>query len=110
MPVAAPSALNPPATLQISDWETAAKRLLRSEMTRRQWRYQRLSLELKLKLGIEESTAQLTRKVSRGKFSAGFLLACLEVLGVEAVRMADVRASMPKADKTGVATAKTGKS
>jgi len=105
-----PYAPNQPATSQISDWENAAKRLLRTEMTRRRWRYQRLSLELKLKLGIEESTAQLTRKVSRGKFSAGFLLACLEVLGVEEIRIAEVRTSMPKAVNTGYATAKPAKS
>ena len=46
----------------IPEWEDAAKRLLRVEMARRGWRYQRLALELKVKLGINESAAQITRK------------------------------------------------
>jgi hypothetical protein len=75
----------------VTAWEVAAKRLLRAEMSKRGWRYQRLALELKLKLGIVESTAQLTRKVNRGKFGAGFLLACIEVLGISDVRMSEVR-------------------
>ncbi len=85
----------------IPEWEEAAKRLLRVEMARRGWRYQRLALELKLRLGVVESTAQLTRKINRGKFSAAFLLACLEVMGVTDLPMAGIRSSIPGAGKTG---------
>ena len=79
----------------IPGWEEAARRLLRVEMTKRNWRYQRLAMELKTKLGIVETTEQLTRKVNRGKFSAGFLLACLEVMGISDIQMADVRKFVP---------------
>lgn len=91
----------------IPKWEEAAKRLLRVEMTKRGWRYQRLALELKLKLGVLETPAQLSRKINRGKFSAGFLLLCLEALGVAELRMEEVNTyvsgpsgSHPRTEKT----------
>jgi len=108
MPENVPPAPNQPATVPMPAWESAAKRLLRTEMRRREWRYQRLSSELKVKLGIVESAGRLNRKVNRGRFSAGFLLACLEVLGVEEIRMADVCASMPEKARLGADAAATG--
>ena len=41
--------------------------------------YKQLSRELE-KFGIYESPGQLNRKVNRKKFSAAFLLACLEAI------------------------------
>lgn len=70
-----------PGPYPIPGWELRAKRLLRTEMARKGATYKTLARELE-KLGVFESPAQLNRKVTRGKFSAGFLLACLAALGV----------------------------
>lgn len=48
-------------------------------MKQRRVGYKALSRELE-KLGIYESPGQLNRKVNRKKFSAAFLLACLEAI------------------------------
>ena len=83
--------------LAVPSWDEAARRLLRAEMAKKDWRYRQLARELKKKFGLEpkleDLTAQLTRRVNRGKFSAGFLLACLDVLGVQELQLLKVQAS-----------------
>lgn len=65
-------------------WEVEAVRLLRAEMARKGVNFKRLERAL-AKLGIVESSAQLNRKINRGKFSASFLLACLAAIGTTEV-------------------------
>ena len=67
-----------------TDWGDRAKRLLRGEMTRRGVSYK----ELADRLG-GESEANLRNKVSRGGFSAGFLLAAMDALGCQSLRLSD---------------------
>lgn len=63
-----------------TDWEEKAKGLLRAEMAKKGKTYADLAAGLAL-LGIEDNERNLRNKVSRGKFTAGFLLQCLSALG-----------------------------
>ena len=66
-----------------------AKRLLRSEMVRRGINYEMLSERLGA-AGLPDTPVNLRNKVSRGKFTAAFLLAACEAMGVETVRVAEI--------------------
>jgi hypothetical protein len=65
-----------------------AKRLLRAEMVRRGVSYETLSERLAA-LGLHDSPVNLRNKVSRGKFTAAFLLAACEAMGAETLRLAE---------------------
>jgi hypothetical protein len=69
-----------------TDWEDAAKRLLRAEMTKRGVTYAGLVEKLK-EIGVDEDERNLRNKVSRGKFTAGFMLQCLAALGSRELRL-----------------------
>jgi hypothetical protein len=69
-----------------SEWEDRAKRLLRAEMARKGVTYQQLTDRL-AEIGITEDEHNLRNKVARGKFTAAFLLQCLEALGVDQVNL-----------------------
>jgi hypothetical protein len=57
-------------------WEDRARDLVMSAMAQRNLSYKGLALRLE-RIGIEESAAQINRKINRKRFSAAFLLACL---------------------------------
>jgi Domain of unknown function (DUF6471) len=63
-----------------TDWEEKAKTILRVEMARKGMTYAHLAERLAA-IGIEDNERNLRNKVSRGKFTAGFLLQCLSALG-----------------------------
>ena len=67
-----------------TDWEERAKGLLRAEMARRSVTYAQLVEKLGA-IGVDDNERNLRNKVSRGKFTAGFLLQCLSALGVTTV-------------------------
>lgn len=67
-------------------WEEKAKRLLRSEMTRRGVTYESLIEKLSA-VGVVEDHRNLRNKVARGKFSASLLLQCLEAMGAREIRL-----------------------
>jgi len=69
-----------------TDWEEKAKGILRAEMARNSVTYAQLVEKLAEK-GIEDNERNLRNKVSRGKFTAGFLLQCLSALGVRSVNL-----------------------
>jgi hypothetical protein len=69
-----------------TDWEEMAKGLLRAEMARRNVTYAGLVEKLAAQ-GIEDNERNLRNKVSRGKFTAGFLLQCLVALGCSSLRL-----------------------
>jgi hypothetical protein len=71
-----------------TDWEERAKGILRGEMARRGVTYAQLVTKL-AEIGVEDNERNLRNKVSRGKFTAGFLLQCLSALGAHAVRLED---------------------
>jgi hypothetical protein len=69
-----------------TDWEEKAKGLLRAEMARKGVTYAQL-VEKLAEIGVEDNERNLRNKVSRGKFTAGFLLQCLAAMDVTALRL-----------------------
>ncbi|WP_162897157.1 DUF6471 domain-containing protein [Chromobacterium rhizoryzae] len=63
----------------MEEWGLEASLMVKRAMRERGWGYQELSDALQ-PLGIKRSTAVLNRRINRGNFSAGFMLACLHVL------------------------------
>jgi hypothetical protein len=70
------------------EWEDRVKGMLRAEMTRRGITYAQLVGKL-ADIGIVDSEANLRNKISRGKFTAVFLLQCLEAIGATSLRLSD---------------------
>lgn len=64
-----------------NEWETKAANLLKAEFKRKGVTYAQLA-EL-----IGEKEVNIRNKLSRGKFSAAFLLQCLSSLGVSEFRV-----------------------
>ena len=60
-------------------WEERAKRFLKAELARADVGYRELAERLK-KHGMKESEASIANKISRGTFSATFLLASLKAI------------------------------
>ncbi|MGO4910576.1 DUF6471 domain-containing protein [Pseudorhodobacter sp. W20_MBD10_FR17] len=63
-----------------TDWETKAANLLKAELKRKGVTYAQLVEKLKV-IGVIEKEVNVRNKLSRGKFSAAFLLQCLEAIG-----------------------------
>jgi len=70
------------------DWVAYTKGLLRSEMMRKGVNYKGL-VERLAAAGIRETEANLRNKISRGGFTAAFLVQCLVVMGVASLRLDD---------------------
>lgn len=69
-----------------TDWEAKARGILRSEMAKQNVTYSQLLERLK-SIGVEEDERNLRNKVSRGKFTAAFMLQCLVALGTTHVHL-----------------------
>lgn len=72
----------------LSKWEGQAKALLKAELKRRGVTYAQLVERLSA-LGVEEDERNVRNKLSRGKFTAAFLLACLEAIGCHKVALTE---------------------
>ena len=68
--------------MQDIDWNEKAKRLLKSELVRRGVTTEDL-VALLDNIGVEETKASVDSKISRGTFSAAFLIQCLNAIGVK---------------------------
>ncbi len=64
------------------------KGLLKAELKRRNVTYRDLSARLEA-MGIHEKERNLNNKISRGGFSAVFLIQCLAAAGCQTVRISD---------------------
>lgn len=62
------------------DWEKRASGILKAELKRRGVTYAGLADKLAA-IGVEEKEANIRNKLSRGKFSAAFMLQCLHAIG-----------------------------
>lgn len=70
-------------------WRNAVQRLLKSEMSRHDVRYQELSERL-ASIGVEQSADNLRNKVNKGILGADLLLQIVSVLDVKAISMSDI--------------------
>jgi hypothetical protein len=68
------------------EWETRAKNLLKGELKRKGVTCAQLAEKL-AELRISENERNLNNKVSRGGFSAAFLLQCLSVIRTDAIHL-----------------------
>ena len=68
------------------DWADQAKGLLKAELSRRNITYAQLVGKL-ADIGVMDSEPNVRNKISRGKFTAVFLVQCLEAIGVNSVRL-----------------------
>lgn len=64
----------------MNTWNNKIKRLLKSELIKRGISNTELSALLNAR-GIKETKSSIDSKISRGTFSAAFLLQCLTVIG-----------------------------
>ncbi len=70
------------------EWAQKAQRLLKAELKRRDVSYQQLSEKLAA-MGATETPAAIANKISRGKFTAAFLLMALNAIGSTTISLAD---------------------
>lgn len=68
------------------DWEDQAKGLLKAELKRRNVSYAQLVDKL-AEIGVMDSEPNVRNKLSRGKFTAVFLLQCLTAIGSNDIRI-----------------------
>jgi hypothetical protein len=68
-------------------WEDKAANLLKAELKRRGVTYGQL-VERLAALGVTEDERNVRNKLSRGKFTAAYLLQCLEAIGSTSLQLA----------------------
>lgn len=71
-----------------ADWQAKVKGLLKSELKRRNLSYADLAEKLSA-LGIEDSGRNIANKISRGSFTAVFLVQCLAAIGAKTIHLED---------------------
>lgn len=71
-----------------TDWEARAANLLKAELKRRGVTYAQL-VEKLADIGVPEKEANIRNKLSRGKFTAAFMMQCLSAVGASSIRIDD---------------------
>lgn len=71
------------------DWAERSKRLLKAELKRSNVTYEDLATRL-TELGMPETKASVSNKISRGGFPASFFLATMKAIGRDVVRLDDL--------------------
>jgi hypothetical protein len=89
------------------DWNEKAKRLLKSELIKRGVSSEDL-VRLLENIGVEETKSSIDSKISRGTFSAAFLIQCLNALGCKAF-VPEIESGMILAEPVVLYKAKSGK-
>lgn len=69
-----------------TDWEAKVANLLKAELKRRGVTYARL-VERLAEIGVDEKEVNIRNKLARGKFSAVFLIQCIEAIGISSLRL-----------------------
>ena len=71
------------------DWNSKAKRIIKSELAKREIDYIKLA-ELMQDIGVDEKQANIANKINRGTFSFSFALQIFEAIGVENLNLKDI--------------------
>lgn len=74
------------ADVQERQWEERVKTLLKVELKRQNVTYAELAGKL-ADIGVMDSEPNIRNKISRGKFTAVFLVQCLTAIGVPDLRL-----------------------
>lgn len=72
--------------VQEKEWEDKVKGLLKAELKRKGVSYAQLVWKL-ADIGVMDSEPNIRNKISRGKFTAVFLIQCLEAIEAKEVRL-----------------------
>ncbi|TIS89700.1 DUF6471 domain-containing protein [Mesorhizobium sp.] len=70
-----------------TDYEALAANLLKAELKRKGVTYAQLVEKLNA-IGVDEKEVNVRNKLSRGKFTAAFLLQCLSAIGSQTLHLA----------------------
>lgn len=69
-----------------TEWEARVKGILKAELKRRNVSYAQLVEKLEA-IGVVDSEPNIRNKISRGKFTAVFLLQCLAAIEATTLRL-----------------------
>jgi len=69
-----------------NEWAVKAKNILKAELKRRNMGYRELSETLSA-MGTEIGEQGVANKISRGGFSASFMIQCFEAIGEKEIRL-----------------------
>jgi hypothetical protein len=69
-----------------TEWEARVKGLLKAELKRHNVSYAQLVDKL-AEIGVVDSEPNIRNKLSRGKFTAVFLLQCMTAIGATTLRL-----------------------
>lgn len=69
-----------------TDWEAKVANLLKAELKRKGVTYAQL-VEKLAEIGVDEKEVNIRNKLARGKFSASFMVQCLEAIGTATLRL-----------------------
>ena len=69
-----------------TDWEAKVANLLKAELKRRGVTYAQL-VERLAEIGVDEKEVNIRNKLAKGKFSAVFLIQCIEAIGISSLRL-----------------------
>lgn len=70
------------------EWEDRVKAMLKAELKRKGVTYAQLVGKL-ADIGVMDSEPNIRNKLARGKFTAVFLVQCLEAIGTSSLRLSD---------------------
>jgi hypothetical protein len=82
-----------------TDWNKEARRILKSELARRDLTYKQLLKQLHEAGMAEETERSIVNKVSRGTFSFAFFIMCMRALGAEQIDIGPLPESRLKAER-----------
>ena len=68
------------------EWEARVKGLLKAELKRRNVTYSQL-VEKLAAIGVQDSEPNIRNKLARGKFTAVWMIQCLEAIGCQSIRI-----------------------
>jgi hypothetical protein len=71
-----------------SDWQERVKGMLKAELKRKNLSYKDLAEKLS-GIGVIDSEANIKNKISRGGFTAVFLIQCLTAIGVKSLSLSE---------------------
>jgi hypothetical protein len=71
-----------------TDWEARAANLLKAELKRRGVTYAQLVERLR-EIGVDEKEVDVRNKLSRGKFTAAFMIQCLAAIDCQSLRITE---------------------
>ena len=73
---------------QKTDWEIRTANLLKAELKRKGVTYGQLVQRL-ADMGVSEKEVNIRNKLARGKFTAVFLIQCLEAVACQTLRISE---------------------